>query len=280
MRSWTRRPLRFRFASLGLAGLLLTASVAWSGQPVLMMHPTAVVFEGRSRAATVHLVNRGDGPGTFFISWVDYRMTPEGGLVALEGEVPWSIQPHVRFSPRRVTLGPGETQLIKIGLRRRPDVAEGEYYSHIAVRSLAVPSEADAAGAAMPPIGSSVTITARPGMAIPVVWRNSRARPVATIVSASLDRQDREVVVEVRREGELSVRGYLHLIPPRWGETEAELPADPVPLIIYPNLDSRTVVLPLGEAVEGLAEGTEVIYSTNPNPRDRRTLLASFRIPS
>ena len=211
-----------------LAASLLLASAARAGKPVLLIHPTMVLLEGRQRSAGVSLVNRGDATGTFLVHWVDYRMTAEGGLLNDEADdTPWSIQPHVRYSPRRVTLEPGATQLIKIALRHRPNVPEGEYFSHLRVSVQPTPSPEDDASDASP--ARSISVRANTAMAIPVVWRNSKAEPKAEIASAVVDPEANELVVDVRRLGDLSVRGFLHLLTPPGSTVDAAL-ADPLPL--------------------------------------------------
>ena len=103
---------------------------------VLFIYPTLVMFEENQRSAEVTVSNRGDQTGTFEMSWSEMTMTPEGGLVKREGPAAWSIQPYVRYSPRRVTLAPLESQVVRIAVRRGVDVPEGEYYSHFRVLTL------------------------------------------------------------------------------------------------------------------------------------------------
>ena len=161
-----------------LTVVLLGPVHAWGGA-VLFIYPTLIMFEGRERSATVTLTNRGDATGTFETSWSELEMTPEGGLLKVDGDTPWSVQPYVRYSPRRVTLEPSQSQVIKIALRRDLEAPEGEYFSHFRVLTLnsqdlggeteaeVEPSETDAV----------IKITARSAVAIPIIWRNSQASP-------------------------------------------------------------------------------------------------------
>lgn len=277
--TWTRRLQSAALAATCLA-TLATPNPAAAGKPVLLVHPTKVLLEGRIRGASVNLINRGDAKGTFLISWIDYDMTPEGGLIVRDAETPPSLQPHVRLSPRRVTLEPGGRQVVKLALRPGPDIREGEYYSHLKI--LAVPSpETAAAGAALArATASGVRITARTAMAIPVVWRNGRSRPRAEILDARLDRDAGSVSVDLRRLGSSSVRGSLSLLPPGRVRRDDPILAEVLPVVIYPNLDARTVELRLtaiglGEA---LKPGTRLVYSSEPDARGRKTTLASFSI--
>ena len=262
-------PSPFRLTAAVLA-LGLLPGLASAGRPVLLMHPTIVVFDARTRTADVHLVNRGDAPGVFALEWVDYSMTPEGGLLAGPAG-PWAVSPVVRFSPRRVTLAPGETQVVRMALRRPADAAEGEYRSHLKVLTLPDPSSQAGVPSGS---GSSVQIVARPGMSIPVIWRNGSARPAARIddvrLSAGGAGTDPELIVSVVRDGPMSVRGYVHV------RADGVAIAVPAPLVIYGNLPGRTISIPL----QARPDGAEISYTTSSDPLEAGDVLATFRLGS
>ena len=266
--------------TLLLLGLMSLVPAPAKADAVLFIFPTAVMFEDNQRSAEVTLTNRGDQTGTFEMSWSDMKMRPEGGLTQYEGQAPWSLQPHVRYSPRRVTLAPAESQIIKFGLRRGQDVPEGEYYSHF--RVLTLNSEDPSAGEAdadEPAAGSGVMINARPAIAIPIIWRNSQATSSASIESVHIDQGANKLTVAVRRDGQLSVRGYLHVFETAPDGTRRFL-ADPAPLIIYPSLESRTTAIALNEGViaGSLPRGTEVWYSSDVEVSAQSIVFATYPI--
>jgi len=255
--------------------LFATSIHAWSGA-VLLIYPTQVVFEGRDRSAEVMLTNRGDAIGTFETSWIEMGMRPEGVLQKRETEK-WSIQPYIRYSPRRVTLGPGESQVIKIALRPDSAAAEGEYYTHLRILTLnqedldaEAPEQTEAAEA------TGVNIRARAAIAIPVIWRNSEAHPQISIDSINLDQQENQVAVNVRRAGPLSARAYLHIFD-RLGDGTRGPVGGPIQVVIYPNLDTRSMMVPLHDGIE-LTETARVILSTDELVNDQTT-LASIPFP-
>ncbi len=266
------------FSSRNLLLLVVIALVPAlaRGGAVLFIYPTLIMFENNQRSAEIILTNRGDQTGTFETSWTDMMMTPRGGLVKYDGQAPWSLQSYVRYSPRRVTLAPLESQVIKVALRRGQDIPEGEYYSHFRVLTLRSedPSAAEA-NAAEP----GVSIEARAAIAIPIVWRNSRAKSSASIESVRIDREANQLTVEVRRHGQLSVRGYLHVFETAPDSTRSSL-AEPVPLIIYPSIDTRTTTIELMDGVraDSLPRGTNVYYSADLEITDRSILFASYPI--
>ena len=200
----------FRPKLLLLAIMSLVPTLAQAGA-VLFIHPTLVMFEGNTRSATITLSNRGDQTGTFEMSWTDMTMTPNGGLVKHEGPAPWSLQSYVRYSPRRVTLAPLESQVIRIAVRRGLDVAEGEYYSHFRVLTLNSEDPTTAEEDTSEQVAAAVVIQARSAVAIPIVWRNSRDNSSASIESVHIDRDTNQLSVDVIRHGQVSVRGFLHV---------------------------------------------------------------------
>jgi len=243
-----------------IPALALLVSGRAAADASLFIYPTLVMFEGNAVSAEVTIANRGDESGTFEIDWANMEMTAEGGLVRHDEAVPWSIQPFVRYSPRRVTLEPSQSQVIKIALRRDDSIPEGEYYSHM--RVLTLNSEPVDAAAAGPEPEPGVSITARSAIAIPVVWRNSRAQPAATIESATVDAEGHNVMVDVTRHGPLSVRGFVHLIAGS-NSGETYVLSDPTPLVLYPTVDRRrlSIALPGNAAVAGLPADAELVYS-------------------
>ena len=262
-----------------LAIMSLVPASAQAGA-VLFIHPTLVMFEGNQRSATIALTNRGDQTGTFEMSWSDMTMTPDGGLLKYEGQAPWSLQPHVRYTPRRVTLAPSESQIIRIALRRGQDIAEGEYYSHFKVLTLNSENpSAEKADADDPAAPTSVAIEARSAIAIPIVWRNSRAKSSASIESVRIDRDADKLMVDVRRHGQLSVRGYLHVFETAPDGTRSSL-AEPVPLIIYPSIEVRTTAIALMDGIiaDSLPSGTNVYYAPDLEMTARSIVFASYPV--
>ncbi len=261
-----------------LAIMSLVPSLAQAGA-VLFIHPTLVVFEGNERSGTITLSNRGDQTGTFEMSWTNMTMTPSGGLVKNEGPAPWSIEPYVRYSPRRVTLAPLESQVVRIAVRRGLDVPEGEYFSHFRVLTLNSEDPSAAEEDTSEPVATAVVIEARSAVAIPIVWRNSRDNSSASIESVRIDRDTNQLSVDVMRHGQVSVRGFLHVFETAADGARSSL-AEPVPLVIYPNLDARTMTIELNDGVTAgsLKRGTEVYYSTDLEVSDRSIVIASYAL--
>jgi hypothetical protein len=103
----------------------------------LMVMPTRVVLEGRDRSAEVLLRNAGKGVCSYRVYFQEMRMLPTGAIEVIpkpEGSL--TAADLVRFTPRQVQLGPGESQVVLIHLRLMEGVPEGEYRSHLVFQGL------------------------------------------------------------------------------------------------------------------------------------------------
>lgn len=255
-----------------ITGLLPGAEAAAEAQ--LFVHPTLVMLSEGKRSERLHIVNQGDATGVFELAWVDYAMTREGGLSVVDeiAAPSWSLQPFVRYSPRRVTLRPGETQIVKIALRAGGDVAEAEYYSHLRVVTLQ--DDVDAAAKGDPAPTGSVTVEARTAIAVPVIWRNSQAESRAAIESAVFEAARQRLIVELRRVGPLSTRGYLHVLGP-----DSRPLADPMPLVIYPSIERRTASVQLHQdAAPDAVAGARILYTPERELAGGGAPYATFRM--
>ena len=99
----------------------------------LMLYPTRIIISGAQRSAQVEIVNRGERTETYRISLVNRRMNEAGDIVPAEtpeaGEQ--FAETMLVFSPRQVTLQPGQSQTVRVSVRRPAGLADGEYRSHL-----------------------------------------------------------------------------------------------------------------------------------------------------
>jgi len=249
----------------------------------LVLAPTRLVLGPRDRAAEVNLFNRGTVPATYRIEVVDKRMTGEGALVDVpEGETdPLSAAPLLRYAPRQVTLGPGETQKVRLLVRRPPGLAEAEYRSHLLVRTLPEPGRLAAPSERVG--GLRVAVTALPAVSIPVIVRHGELGARIEVSQVELctlpDAQGRaKVRCRLTRQGGRSAYGDLAV---------TYLPPDgvgPRPLgllrgvAVYASTEERTVEVPIQDFPEGLGEGSLRVAYLAP-ALEGGALLAEARAP-
>lgn len=187
----------------------------------LLVAPTRVVFEGRTRAAELTLLNIGKQTATYRISFTHLRMTELGELKEIETPEPGDqfADELVRYSPRQVTLDPNVAQTIRLQVRKPEKLADGEYRSHMLFR--AVPPESSQPQTSVETeekkTGYSIRLTPIYGVSIPVIVRNG-----ATSVKASLEilgmrpaekpGEPSTLEMKIHREGNQSVYGNLRVI--------------------------------------------------------------------
>ena len=154
--------------------LILTSFNAYAlGQ--LMVSPTRVVFEGNERTKQIDLINNGSEIGRFRISFVRRNMTAEGKIKETDkNEVGLYSDEIIRFSPRQVTLAPGQSQTVRLMLRKKRDTADGEYRSHMMFQSLPDPATSDVNKISNTNEGLSIQLIPVVGITIPVIVRQGK----------------------------------------------------------------------------------------------------------
>ena len=106
----------------------------------LSIAPIRLVFDGRSRVATVYLTNKGDAESTYRILVRDKRMLESGQIVDAVDAWPGErfASELMRYSPRRVVLKPGSSQTVRVMLRNPSEgrLEHGEYRTHLVFQSV------------------------------------------------------------------------------------------------------------------------------------------------
>jgi P pilus assembly chaperone PapD len=95
----------------------------------ILVAPVKLEFEGRTRSGTFKVLNRDS-------EVVDYRVSFAPLVAKDKGE---DARDWVRFSPRRVSLNPGEHQTIRVVVRKPLDLDPGEYTARIMIQAIPKP---------------------------------------------------------------------------------------------------------------------------------------------
>lgn len=191
----------------------LTTQPAYAASQ-LLVSPTRIVFEGRMRTAKVTLANTGDTTGRYRISFVQKQMTEAGNLMDIKEDVPGMYSDSmVRFSPREVTLPPGQAQVIRLMLRKKSNLETGEYRSHMLFQALPDPA-ATRIEKLTDKSSDKLQIQLIPvvGITIPIIVRHGKLDASATL--SNLKFQPAEVAtgqprlsLTINRQGNRSVYG-------------------------------------------------------------------------
>ncbi len=163
------------FCSL-LACLCIVTSFNVSALGQLMVSPTRVVFEGNERTKQINLINNGSETGRFKISFVRRNMNADGQIKVVDEKEPGMYSDEmVRFSPRLVTLAPGESQTVRLMLRKKGGTADGEYRSHMMFQSLPDAATSDVSKLSSDESESlSIKLIPVVGITIPVIVRQGK----------------------------------------------------------------------------------------------------------
>lgn len=215
----------------------------------LLVTPTRVEFDARTRSAKVTIMNTGDSAGILRLSLVNRRMTEQGQLVEVsEADTDLLFADRLlRFSPRQVQLAPGQSQVVRIALRKPPQLAAGEYRSHLlfAEEPQATPTlEND-----QEQKGIRIQLKALVGISIPVIVRHNTGSASVGFESAGLvqvkeGKPGTHIELALSREGDESVYGELvaEYLP---AEGKGRVIGQMTGVAIYTPGKRRTLKMPL-----------------------------------
>lgn len=238
----------------GMFAAALAAVAAFASVPVmaqgagdLVVSPTRVVLEGRTRSAQLGLVNKGSTTATYRITVVNMHMDENGAIkeVAKPVDGQQFADDLFRYSPRQVTLEPGASQAIRLLLRKPKDLADGEYRSHMMMR--AVP---DLSGQSVENTGNSAAVRLIPvfGIAVPIIVRHGKVEYAMSLSDLSfVPPSEQEPLPKVRfklnRTGNRSSYGDLTATLSAGGKDYVV--SQIFRLAVYTPNDSRTVEMAL-----------------------------------
>ena len=185
----------------------------------LMVTPTRIVFEERTRTAQVTLINNGTEQGDFRISFINQNMTDNGQFeIVKAGEKGLFANSMVRYSPRQITLASGQSQVIRLMLRKKRNMVDGEYRSHLLFQSIPKPSKSSIeSNINENPEGITVEIIPIVGISIPVIIRHGKLQSELKLDNAHIIPGDEanpvsSISVDMHRTGNQSVYGDFRAI--------------------------------------------------------------------
>ncbi|UCE92388.1 MAG: hypothetical protein JSV90_04455, partial [Methanobacteriota archaeon] len=207
-------------AVLALVCFALPIDAQDAGSPAglegILVAPTRIVLGPRERAAKLTLVNLSNKTLTYRISLVNRRMTEDGDLQEIPPDepVPFAAVRLLRYSPRRITLAPDESQKIRLMVRRPADLPEGEYRSHLLIQT---EPRAVAAGGLNGRNDTSepqvtIGVKTRSALTLPVIVRHgdtsvSLAMEDIALVGPEREGESPKIRFLLQREGNQSSKG-------------------------------------------------------------------------
>jgi hypothetical protein len=195
-------------------------------------------------------------------------MSLDGALQGISSPEPGapSSEPLVRYSPRQVELAPGESQTVRLMVRKPGDLPPGEYRSHLVLRAVPAVGSSPAAPAASGSGSVGFRLIPVYGVSIPVIVRHGE-----TAASLALDRLElvppasgeaASLGLVLAREGTRSVYGdvVVEWRPRRGSPREIGRLRK---LAVYTPNGEREVTVPLRDDPATLAGGSVEVRFEN-----------------
>jgi P pilus assembly chaperone PapD len=261
-------------------GVASAPASAQQGGADLNISPKRVVLGGANRSAVVYVFNRGTSAASYTIDLVDRVMLPDGQITSVD-EIRTgtdaeavaarlaSAKAMISFSPRRVTLAPGESQTIRVRALTPPGLPAGEYRTHLTVATL--PPE-DAGLTVEQAVNEaegelSARVIALLALSIPVIVRQGTAGGQVQLLDARLQRNSTNdpdsppasVQVTLQRSGAGSIYGNLEVIAKKAGGKPESVGAIKG-IAVYPEIPQRAASISLARA-PAPGEGLEVRFT-------------------
>ena len=196
-------------AKIGLFILLACLSIsAWAD---LLVSPTRIVFGERDRVKEVILINTGNEKRSYRVEWSEKTVSTKGNYINVTDGLPdFALSPFVRFSPRQVTLQPGERQVVKLLVRKSNQMNMDEYRSHL--RFFALPIEREL----LPEQqinGIELKLDVLTSYTIPVIYRTINPQPeinLETVEVRQNSSDNADILVTISKQSSTSVTGSLY----------------------------------------------------------------------
>ncbi|GGD55556.1 fimbrial biogenesis chaperone [Lacimicrobium alkaliphilum] len=239
--------------------LLFVLGVVQSGlaQASLLIYPTRVTFDEKDRSQQVTLTNTSQTTNTYRLEWREKRALREGGYddIAAEEAKDLPVSSNmIRFSPRQVTLKPGERQVVRLALRRPRNLEVGEYRSHLMFKAL--PPNEEEKEESSPSLNIRMVIS----FAIPVVVREGALDASLQLKSAEIvynpATESGTVHASIKRDGPHSLWGNLSAFWTPAGSDEQVLIAKLGEYSLWAELEQINAKLIWAEAPFVPSDGT------------------------
>lgn len=271
------RPLNRQFTLLAFLclGLLfgLEGRMA-AAQTPLFISPQRVELGDRNRSEVLTVTNRTENRAAYELGLEDYSMSEDGATIRVES-LDYSARRIIRFSPRRFTLEPGQTQTIRVLSRRSGQLADGTYRTHLVFREVTPPTSADAPR--QPTSGNtSFGIGFRFNIAIPVVIAAGESQSTVGVEEAEVLPEG--VRIKLKRDGNADAAVRVRV---RWERANGDI-EDVVPesvVRIYRERDwVQKTLIASWPTVDVPAEGN-LIITLLPEARNKTDVLDELITP-
>ena len=280
--------IQLRTLCLVLTSLLLMISVQTKclAAGTLVITPTRIIFDERTRSAKVTLLNTGTEAASYRATFVRREMKQDGGFLDVEAGVKGNYSDEmIRYSPRQVTLPPGQSQVVRLMLRKPRDLAAGEYRSHMLFQALPEPKSNDIDQAESDnPDAIVIEITPLIGITIPIIVRHGNLKATVTLtdpqfIPANKDKIKPSLKLNILRDGNRSVYGDFKVTYTAEGQQSGLVVAQAKGVGVYTSITSREFELVL-ESPPGINfdKGLFTISYSEQNEKSRKASVSTVEL--
>lgn len=182
-------------------------------QSDLLITPFRVVFEKGKNLEELTVANTGKDTARYTISFLQYKMLNSGKLEKInapEDSILFADK-YLRIFPKTITLAPNEAQIVRLQLKTPPDLAQGEYRSHLYFRSIV--DETPDMGTETDSTAIGFKLVPVYGITIPVIIRVGDSNVKTSLASAKLDEVNgvKQLACKIERHGNISSFGQIEL---------------------------------------------------------------------
>ncbi|MEI7660828.1 MAG: hypothetical protein WCK34_01460 [Bacteroidota bacterium] len=258
---------------------LLAIFLQSMAQGDLLITPTRVVFDGNKQKEELNLVNIGKDTAIYSISFLQFNMKEDGGFEAIEKTDSGQMfaDPYLRIFPRKVTLAPREPQVISLQCRRKPNMASGEYRSHLYFRAEKEVKPLGLDNSTSDSTQLKVQLIPIYGISIPIIIRTGAVNVGATLGDLALEtRQDSLLFLKfnINRTGNISIYGDFTVEYIPVGGKSYEI-GNVKGVGVYTNINKRVVSVKLHpRAAIALSGGKMVLKYTSAETNKTPVLYA------
>ncbi len=259
---------------------LLLLHTAHAKNANIMIIPTRVVMENNDHYSAIVIRNIGEATGDYHIDLADLKMLEAGGVAPYaKGETPqYSAMPYIVVSPKSFSLKPGETQTVRVILRKPENLEAGEYRSHLQVH---LPNDNVDAPVRAAGRDAVIAVHASLVLAIPIIVRHG-----ATTLSMGIDQPNLthdangrpSVDMYLTREGNRSSMGDISITCSQAGGASKLIKFYPG-IAVYRPIPRRFVSVPL----DGNAKGVNlsqcklgIVYAAQPDEGGKTLAQTQF----
>jgi hypothetical protein len=246
----------------------------------LVITPTRVLLDDKTRSGDIMLVNRGSQTIRYRLTLVDMQMSEEGAMKRVASSENSAV-PILRLSPREVVLDPGVSQRIKIAAYFPKGSADQELRSHLSFEPIALPK---ILGPQSPPQtgGLKLNFEMRSVVTIPVIAQHGRLIASGSLseCSAVQDLTGSAVRFKITRTGSRTIRGDVAVtfIPAAGGPKVVVGQISGLP-VYFPNAD-RIVTIRLTRDISSLGKGElEISFAEQERSRGATVARAVIELP-